>query len=88
MNINKMTNSPATKELVLGYYWAVVTRAKGRLDLSKSNRRLVKRIQMAKIFNGIIFPCGLIRSRKFTDVAATIAKGNKIEKIHSLTIKD
>jgi hypothetical protein len=60
--------------------------------LSKSNRRLVKRIQPANIFNGTILfvciSCNLIRSLKLTDVAATIANGNNIEKIHSLTISD
>jgi len=81
------------KKKNLYYHWAVVivTIVEGRLYLSKSNRRLVKRIQPANIFNGIIFVCAcckLIRSRKLTDVAATIANGNKIEKIHSLTIID
>ncbi|CAF1400009.1 unnamed protein product [Adineta steineri] len=63
----------------------------GRLCLSKSNRRLVKRIQPANTFNGTTFGCvggNRIRLSKLTDVAATIAKGNKIEKIHSLTITD
>jgi len=60
-----------------------------RKYLSESNRRLVKRILPAKRFNGTIVvdcTCCLIRSLKFTDVAATIANGNRIEKIHSFTI--